>query len=441
MNILYMHTHDSGRYLSPYGYNVPTPNLQRLAETGTIFRNAFCASPTCSPSRAAMLTSMAPHCCGMMGLAHRGFQLEDYGKHLAHYLGDKGFQTALCGVQHEAPDAGMIGYHRILDREYPALNAPKDSVKTDLHNVQLAAQYIQEADTDKPFFLSFGMQNTHRVYPSHEGYINPNYVIPPFPIADTKKNREDMADFMRSAQVADECIGILMDTLKSTGKDQNTIVLFATDHGIAMPFMKCSLFDTGIGVAMILNYPNNPAAGQAVDAIVSHLDVFPTLCDLAEVPKPEWLQGYSMLPLLDGSKTEIRDELFAEITYHAAYEPARCVRTNRYKLIRYYDYHNMPVPANTDASTSKDFLVENGWLSHPRDREMLFDLWLDPVERVNLVQDSAYMEVYNDLSKRLFSWMERTHDPLLHYRHRVPAPAGAHINPLTELQPNEINFE
>ena len=79
-------------------------------------------------------------------------------------------------------------------------------------------------------------------------------------------------------------------------------------------------------------------------------------------------------------------------------DSARYVRTNRY-----YDYHNMPVPANTDAGNPKDLLLECGWLSHPQEREMLFDLWLDPVERVNLVRDSAYMEVYNDLSKRLLS--------------------------------------
>lgn len=72
---------------------------------------------------------------------------------------------------------------------------------------------------------------------------------------------------------------------------------------------------------------------------------------------------------------------------------------------------------------------------------MLFDLWLDPVERVNLVRDSAYMEVYNDLSKRLLSWMERTYDPLLYNQHRVPAPEGAKVNPLAEIQPNEVVFE
>ena len=77
MNILYIHTHDSGTYLQPYGHNIPTPNLMKLAREGTLFRHAYCAGPTCSPSRAALLTGMSPHSCGMLGLAHRGFRIND----------------------------------------------------------------------------------------------------------------------------------------------------------------------------------------------------------------------------------------------------------------------------------------------------------------------------------------------------------------------------
>ena len=112
MNILYLHTHDTGRYIQPYGYAVSTPNLMNLAREGTLFRQAYCAGPTCSPSRAGLLTGMSPHSCGMLGLAHRGFRLYDYHQHLARFLGDHGYETVLCGVQHEAPDPGMIGYRK-----------------------------------------------------------------------------------------------------------------------------------------------------------------------------------------------------------------------------------------------------------------------------------------------------------------------------------------
>src|SRR5579859_5732051 len=82
LNIVYIHSHDSGRYLQPYGHAVPTPNIQRLASEGMLFRRAFSAAPTCSPSRSALLTGQCPHQNGMLGLAHRGFALNDYRKHI-----------------------------------------------------------------------------------------------------------------------------------------------------------------------------------------------------------------------------------------------------------------------------------------------------------------------------------------------------------------------
>jgi arylsulfatase A-like enzyme len=85
-NIFYIHTHDTGRCIQPYGYEVPTLNLQRFANNGTLFRQAFACAPTCSPSRAALLTGRAPHACGMVGLAHLGFSLTDPGQHLARHL-------------------------------------------------------------------------------------------------------------------------------------------------------------------------------------------------------------------------------------------------------------------------------------------------------------------------------------------------------------------
>src|ERR1700681_1406516 len=113
-NILYIHSHDTGRYLQPYGHAVPAPNLQRLAEGGGVFRKAFNAAPTCSPSRASLLTGMCPHTNGMRGLAHRGFALNDYKQHILHTLRGSGYSTTLIGLQHIAVDPGVIGYDRVM---------------------------------------------------------------------------------------------------------------------------------------------------------------------------------------------------------------------------------------------------------------------------------------------------------------------------------------
>ncbi|MCB0172753.1 MAG: sulfatase-like hydrolase/transferase, partial [Anaerolineae bacterium] len=109
-NILYLHSHDTGRYIQPYGHAVPTPHLQQLAEEGVLFRRAFSAAPTCSPSRACLLTGQSAHSNGMLGLAHRGFTLNDYHQHLVHTLRRAGYYSALVGIQHIAADTAAIGY-------------------------------------------------------------------------------------------------------------------------------------------------------------------------------------------------------------------------------------------------------------------------------------------------------------------------------------------
>ncbi len=117
-NVLYLHSHDTGRYLQPYGHACQTPNLQRLAEAGVLFRNAFSAAPTCSPSRAALLTGQSPHSAGMLGLAHRGFRLRDPSQHIAHVLTNHGFASTLVGMQHVTDgDPRETGYGEVLSQD------------------------------------------------------------------------------------------------------------------------------------------------------------------------------------------------------------------------------------------------------------------------------------------------------------------------------------
>jgi N-sulfoglucosamine sulfohydrolase len=443
MNILYLHTHDTGRYIEPYGHAVPTPSLMELARGGTIFRNAHAAAPTCSPSRAAMLTGTSPHSCGMLGLAHRGFQLHDYGRHLARVLGAHGWETVLCGIQHEAPRAEMIGYSRILGEQgYVMRELMKDpnfsSAAWDLANADRVCAYIRSAGSG-PFFISYGMFNTHREFPKEPFPVDPDYVSVPPEIADTRANRADMAAFIGSAAIVDRCVGRVLDALREAGRDRETLVIFTTDHGIPFPESKSALYDTGTGVALILRYPGNSAAGQAVDALVSQLDLFPTICDLAGIPRPDWLQGHSLVPVLRGDKEEVRDELFAEVTFHSAYEPLRSVRTRRYKLVVRYGDDLRFTPANVDDCPSKKLLIESGYRERRPDRIMLFDLYLDPLERVNRAADPDYAAVLQDLTRRLEGWMRETDDPLL--RGPVPRPPGARINKASCLSSLEDDFE
>lgn len=433
MNVVYLHAHDAGRYIEPYGYGIPTPHLMQLAREGTLFRHAYCAGPTCSPSRAAMLTGMSPHESGMIGLCHRGFSLNEPKQHLAAYLRSQGYETVLSGVQHEFR-------HNQHDQFYDqSLPVTGDGVsgEWDLNAALGAARFLRERpqDAEKPFFLACGFVLPHRKFPDPDPDINPDYLQPPRPLPDNARARWDMATYMTAARRMDTAAGVVLNALRETGRDKDTLVIFTVDHGIAFPWMKCNLYDTGMGVSLILKYPGNGTVGKALDGLVSHLDVFPTVCDLTGVAAPEWLTGCSLRPMLEGTAETVREEVFSEVTYHAGYEPQRAIRTERYKYIEIIDEDLTPVSVNCDASASKDIVLEAGWLDHARQPVQLYDLDLDPGERHNLAEHRDYTAVRKELSARLRNWMERTGDPLLNGP--VAAPKGAKVNLRSQLEPDE----
>ncbi|MCK5380086.1 MAG: sulfatase-like hydrolase/transferase, partial [Candidatus Latescibacteria bacterium] len=188
-NILYIHSHDTGRYIQPYGHAISTPNLQALAEEGVLFRQAFCASPTCSPSRACLLTGESAHNNGMTGLAHRGFSMKDYGHHMVHTLREVGYTSALAGIQHIADRSDSpwrtIGYDAFLGDHAVA------------H--ERACDFLEHAP-DEPFFLSVGFFETHREFPELGSDDRPEYCMPPAPLPDAPEVRADMMRFKKSAR-------------------------------------------------------------------------------------------------------------------------------------------------------------------------------------------------------------------------------------------------
>jgi len=423
-NILYIHSHDTGRYVQPYGRPVPTPNIQRLAEQGVVFRQNFCAMPSCSSSRAALLTGMMPHNNGMLGLAHRGWSLYDYNTHIVHTLRAAGYRSTLCGVQHIARDAGVIGYDGILK---PA------TMKAE--GVADAAVGFLRSQPQQPFFLSVGFIETHREFRQPGPAEDPRWCRPPDPLPDTPETRRDMAAFKASARALDAAMGAVFDALDAAGLADNTLVICTTDHGIAFPYMKCNLTDHGTGVMLIVRGPGGFEGGKVCDAMVTHLDIFPTVCDLLGLERPAWLQGASLLPLVRGEAEEIHDAIFTEVTYHAAYEPMRAVRTKRWKYIRRFDGRTTPVLPNCDDSLSKDVWLAAGWRERPVAAEQLYDLVFDPSEACNLAGASSRAAVLEEMRGRLDRWMRETGDPLL--KGRVPAPEGAKVNPADGLSPRE----
>lgn len=422
-NILYIHSHDTGRHVQPYGYQVRTPHLQMLAEQGVLFRKAFCASPTCSGSRASLMTGQYCHNNGMLGLAHRGWKLNDYGQHIVHPLREAGYRSVLIGEQHISGDPTVIGFDEVIavDTHHAADVAP-------VAKVQLRVG-------EEPFFMSVGFFETHRDFELPSSLRDALYGQPAPFLPDTPDTREDMAAFKASVRSLDEGIGSVLNELHRVGLERETLILCTTDHGLAFPRAKATLFDRGTGVLMIMRGPGGFTGGQVIDSMVSHLDVYPTLCELAGVETPGFAQGKSLLPLVDGEVANLHDEVFSEMTFHAAYEPQRAVRTDRWKYIRRFLDYEHPVLANCDDSATKDLLVEAGWGKRTVAREHLYDLVLDPGESRNLAREPAAEEVRAGLAAKLDAWMRETADPLLDGP--VAAPPGAVVNLPDQVSPDE----
>ncbi len=405
-NIVYLHSHDTGRFIQPYGHTVPTPNMQCFAEQGVVFRQAFAAAPNCSPSRAALLTGEYPHNNGMNGLDHRGgFVLNDYRRHILHTLRDHGYLTVLGGLQHIGNDTESIGFDRVLG------NARSPLAEQVLPRV---VSFLENAPGE-PFFLDCGVYETHknnRIFSSAPPEPDARFAEIPPSLPDTPQTRLEMARFGEALKVLDSAYGTVLDALDANGLTENTLVIITTDHGLPLAGHKRTLTDGGTGVLLMMRGPAGFSGGRVIDAMVSQVDLFPTLCECLDISLPEWLQGKSLKPLIQKEKDEIQDAVFTELTYHLTYTPLRSVRTTRWKYIKSFadeshrHYGGDPGPA-------VDQWSEDGGPRRFQAEEQLYDLLFDPAEACNLAADPEYTQILNQMRERLHTWQQQTCDPIL----------------------------
>jgi arylsulfatase A-like enzyme len=361
----------------------------------------------------------------MTGLAHRGWMLNDYGQHVIHRLRREGYVSALTGIQHIASHTDreqawqIIGYDRYLEGDA----------------CSQAVSFLQHS-AEEPFFLSVGFCETHRDFPAlADAPDDSRYCAPPTPLPDTPETREDMTRFKASARILDRKIGDVLSALDCSGHADNTVVICTTDHGIAFPRMKCNLHDSGIGTMLIVRGPGGFTGGKVIDAMTTHLDIFPTICDILGIGPPAWLRGRSLRPLAADEVADIHEALFFEVNYHAAYEPMRAVRTKRWKYIKRFDNRTTPVLPNCDDGESKSLWLRHDWKKQPVPGEGLFDLVFDPNETSNLVDTPAAQSVLHDVRDRMEQWMRETGDPLL--EGAVQALPGALVNDTGGISPEE----
>lgn len=343
----------------------------------------------------------------MLGLAHQpfGWRLDPRVPHTAQLLGAAGYSTTLVGMQHliDRGDAKQLGYEQVLPVA-PAYDEADASV----------ALLRELSRQERPFYLEVGFEEPHRPYdfggaePDTTGGVAVPAYLPAVPAA-----REDLAAFQGAIRQMDRGVGRILAGLDELGLAEQTCVVFATDHGAAMPRAKCTLYDPGIEVAMLWRWPaGGVAGGRALDELISNVDVTPSLFEALGLPGPPAVEGRSFWPLLRDQGYAPREEIFAEKTFHTYYEPMRAIRTRRHKLIVNFEV-STTVDVPSDVRASPIYPLMRPAFDGVRRPVELYDLADDAWEQRNLADQPELAQIQAELAQRLLAWMEATHDPLL----------------------------
>jgi N-sulfoglucosamine sulfohydrolase len=403
-NIIYIIVHDLGTALSCYGQaDVKTPRLDAFASEGVRFVNYLCCSTPCSPSRGCIMTGRYAHSNGLIGLANKGWTLPAAERTAVDYLNDAGYETVNIGGQHERiRSAGPNPHH--FRRMGPARR------KADLVAEDVCAFLKGWKRTSGPLYLSVYMQDPHAPWdrPEFQGRYKPDEITPPPFLPNTDRFRKSLSQFYGSVSFMDAAIGRILDTVRQTGLDKDTLVIFTTDHGISFPRAKSTLYDPGLTTALMMRWPGRIKPGRVENKLLGNVDLLPTVLALSGAPPAKSIHGRSFAPLTLGLPYTPNREFFGERNFHDDFDPMRCVRTDRYKLIRNFNKSDRyRLPSEADSSTNEAAMRRSG---KPRPFEELYDLKKDPNEFNNVAEDPAYAPVLEDLRQRLDKWMSDTGD-------------------------------
>ncbi|MBA2667535.1 MAG: sulfatase [Trueperaceae bacterium] len=427
-NLVIVDCHDLGRHLGCYGHpTVPSDAVDAFAADGLLFEQAYATAPQCSPSRAALYTGRHAHDVGMLGLAHAPFdwRLHDDARHLARYLSDAGWETRHVGVQHVTRDTP----EHIRALGFDSHEASHTDAAT---TARAAVDAVRAAAS--PFFLNVGFLEPHRDrtgrFHDQPPFSDRGVEIPPY-LPDTPEARQEMAEVQGAIRSMDDGFGRILAAIAERDDAANTWVVFTTDHGLAMPRAKATMYDPGLAVALVMRWSaRDLGGGRRFPDLVSHVDLVPTVLEGLGIEAPASLHGRSLWPLLQGETTAHNEMVFAEKTFHTAYEPQRAVRSARYKLIANLEVDIMNVPGDTLRSPITPQMIDEIVMERPPLE--LYDLLEDPGERRNRIDDPALAHVATELKAELIAWMQRTDDPVLRgpvaspYRHAAFAALGVH---------------
>ncbi|MBI1318356.1 MAG: sulfatase-like hydrolase/transferase [Candidatus Hydrogenedens sp.] len=394
---------DAGIYGHPH---IRTPNIDKLAGQGMRFDNAFLTTSSCSPSRCSIITGKYPHATGA-GALHDPLPASQTT--VAQLLHEGGYYTAAAGKWHMG-DAAKTGFDKIYGG---GPSGCEEWVKA-----------LRERPKDQPGFFWLASFDPHRPYKKDtipEPHTVADAVVPPF-LPDTAATRNDLAAYYDEITRLDEFVGAVLEELDAQGIADDTLVIFLSDNGRPFPRCKTTLYDSGIKTPLLARYPGHAAAGTTTSALVSAVDITPTLLAAAGIPAPESMSGHSFLPLLSEPGGTIRDAVYAEHNWHDYQARQRSVRTQQYLYIR-DDYPELTLSPPADAVRSETYEAmiaahDAGTLAPehaacfvaPRPAEELYDVDADPYSMHNLAADPAHAETLAALRARLDAWQQETED-------------------------------
>jgi len=419
-----------------------TPNLDAFAAESIRFNRAYTSSPQCAPSRMSIFAGRSP-----IGLSSTRFGqppaaeipfFTDLLRKNGYWVGLDGRNHHLDGKNSELPhvDAemqaqGMRG--PLFEGRFDHANGGNPTKGAKLEKVPaMVGAALDEVKDGKPFFLYFGFNQPHRNWgEDHEG-IDPEKLTLPQDWPDLPEVRLDYARYLADVRDLDHGFGLLMTLLKDRGIDKNTIVIFMGDNGESLLRGKGTLYGRGLHVPLLIRWPDQVKPGSTTDALVSGVDLAPTILAAAGVETVKGMTGISFLPALLGKPFEGQDRIFAERGWHSGpitrsdgFDLSRSVITRRYNFIynalpdRSYwpvdmDEKNIAWEALTKAHQAGTLTKEQDamYFQNPRPIFELYDLENDPFELRNLSGQESVKAVEKELRNQLDCWMVREGDSL-----------------------------
>lgn len=411
-----------GSYHDPV---VKTPHIDRLADKGIRFTNAFCDAPSCTPARAAMLTGQ--HIWRLEEGANLWGTLSSKFPVYPEMLEDAGYL-----VGHEGKGWGP-GNFEAGGRERNPAGEKYESFK----------EFLEKRKPGQPFNYWFSSRNPHRPYdqdPQKAG-INPDSVrVPPY-LPDNDIVRRDIADYYAEVQVFDEEVGSFIELLEEVGEIENTIIIVCSDNGWQMPRGLANLYEFGTKIPMIISTPES-SAGRVVSDFISLNDLAPTFLDLADISVPKEMTAKSLVPIIKSEKNlkidPDRDFMVTARERHAfareggAGYGGRSIITEDFLYIRNYEAEQWPAGdpplyGDVDAhmmhypSPTKMYFLENRQKEgvkelfdlafEKRPVEELYDLSKDPYQMNNVANLEVYIETKKRLANKLHQYLLATDDP------------------------------